>query len=125
MFAKERVRCVQSMLPKKIKQVPARQIRELVVSTEKMINLIRRKGGVYPVMSQRLIVTGRKIVLPSYLSRSYMYGVKVGTTNSIDNMRTFLALNLRLLNTTFTPCRDVSRAELLKSRRSLFQWTTT
>ena len=82
-FVKKRVRCVQSMLPKRIKRVPARLMRELVISTVKMINFIRGKGGVHPIMSPRLIVT------------SYIYGVKDGTTNSINNMRTFPALYLR------------------------------
>ena len=58
-FVKERVRCVRSMLPKRIKRVPARLMRELVISTVKMINSIRRKGGVHPVMSPRQIITGR------------------------------------------------------------------
>ena len=65
-FMKERVRCVRSIHPKKIKQIPARLMRELVVSTVKMINLIRRKGGVYTMMSPRQIVTGKKMVLPPY-----------------------------------------------------------
>ena len=83
-FVKERVRCVRSMLPTTTtKRIPARLMRELVVSTVKMINSIRRKGGVHPVMSPRLIDTGRKMVLPSYSPKSYVYGVKGGTTNSL------------------------------------------
>ena len=88
-FVKERIRCVRSMLPKKIKRIPAQLMRELVVSTVKMINSIRRKGGVHPVMSSGQIVTGRKMVLPSYPPVAFVYAVKGGTTNSIDNMRTF------------------------------------
>ena len=65
-FVKERVRCVRLMLPKKIKRISARLMRELVASTVKMINSIRRKGRVHPVMSPRLIVIGRKMVLPPY-----------------------------------------------------------
>ena len=38
---------------------------------------------------------GRKMVLPPYPPRSCIYGVKGGTTNSIDNLRTFPALYLR------------------------------
>ena len=49
----------------------------------------------YPVMSPRLMVSGTKMVLPPYPSGSYVYGVKGGTTNSIDNSRTFAALYLR------------------------------
>ena len=94
-FVKERVRCVRSMLPKEIEQIPARLMRELVVSTVKLINSIRKKGGAHPVMSPRLIVTGRKIVLPPYWPGSCVYAIKGGTTNSIDNMRTFLVLYLR------------------------------
>ena len=94
-FVKERVRCVRSMLPKRIKRVPARLMRELVVSIVKMINSIRREGGVHPIMSPRLIVTGMKMLLSLYPPGSYVYGVKGGTTNSIDNMRTFPALYLR------------------------------
>ena len=70
-------------------------MRELVVSTVKMINLIRRKGGVHPVMSPRQIVTGRRMVLPSFSPGSCVYTVKGGTTNSIYKMRTFVALYLR------------------------------
>ena len=75
--------------------MPTRLMRELVASTVKMINSIKRKGGVHPMMLPRLIVTGRKLVLPPYSSGSYVYGVKGGTTNSIDNVRTFSVLYLR------------------------------
>ena len=80
---------------KEDKQVPAQLMRELVVSTVKMINSIRRKGRVHLVMSPRLIVTKRKIVLPPYPPKSHVYGVKGGTTNNTDNWRTFPALYLR------------------------------
>ena len=46
-------------------------------------------------MSPRQIITGSKMVLPSYPPGSYVYAVKGGITNSIDNMRTFVALYLR------------------------------
>ena len=95
-FVKERVRCVRSMIPKKMKRIPARLMRELFVSTLKIINSIKRKGKVHPVISPRLIVTGKKMVLPPYRPELYVHGVKGGTTNSIDNMRTFLALYLCL-----------------------------
>ena len=93
-FVKERNRCVRLMLPKEIKRLPARLMRELVVSAVKMINSRRRKRGVHPVMSPREIVTGKRMVLPSYPPGAYMYSVKGRTTNSIDNMRTFAALYL-------------------------------
>ena len=70
-------------------------MRELVMSTVKMINSIRRKGGVHPVMSPRQVVTGRRMVLPPFPPGSCVYAVKGGTTNSIDKMRTFVALYLR------------------------------
>ena len=98
LFVKERVRCARLILPTEIKQMPAWLMRELVVSTVKMINLIRRKEGVHPAMSPRQIVTGRKMVLPLYPPGSCVYAVKGGTTNSIDNMRTFATLYLRLNN---------------------------
>ena len=94
-FVNERVRCVRSMLPKRIKRILARLMRELVVSTVMMVNSIRRKGGVHPVMSPRLIVTAMKIVLPPYPPGLYVYGDKGGTTNIIDNSRTIPALYLR------------------------------
>ena len=94
-FVKERVRCVRSMLPKRIKRVPTRLMRILVVSTVKMANSIKRKEGVHPVMFPRLIMTRTKRVLPPYPPGSYVYGVRGGTTNSIDNSRTFAALYLR------------------------------
>ena len=93
-FVKERVRCVRSMLPKEMKCIPTRLMRELVVSTVKMINSIRRKEGVHPVMSPRQIITGRRLVLPPYPPKSCVYAVKRGTTNSIDKGRTFVALYL-------------------------------
>ena len=82
------------MLLKKIKQISTRIMKELVVSAVKMINSIRGKGEVHPVISPRLIVTGRKMVLSSYPPGSYVHGVKGGSTNSIDNIRTFSALYL-------------------------------
>ena len=66
------------MLPKKIKRIPSHLIRDLVVSTIKMINLIKRKGGVHPVMSVRQVITGRKLVLPSYPPGAFVYAVKGG-----------------------------------------------
>ena len=77
------------MLPKKIKQILARLIRELVVSIVKMINSIRRKEGVHPVMLPRKIVTSRKLVLPLYPPRVFVYAIKGCTTDRIDNLRTF------------------------------------
>ena len=70
-------------------------MRELVMSTVKMINSIRRKGGVHPVMSSRQIITGRRMKLPPYPPGSCVYAVRGGTTNSVDNMRSFAALYLR------------------------------
>ena len=52
-FVKERIQCVRSMLPSQIIRIPSRLMRELIVSTVKMINSIRREGGVPPVMSPR------------------------------------------------------------------------
>ena len=56
-FIKERIRCVRSMMPKKIKKVPASLMKELVTSSVDMVNFIRRKGGVHPVMSAGQIIT--------------------------------------------------------------------
>ena len=83
---------------KRNKRIPTRLLGELVVSTAKMINLIKRKGGVDPVMLPRQIVTGRKMVMPPFPPGSYVYAVKGGTTNSIDKMRTIAAIYLRLNN---------------------------
>ena len=94
-FVKERIKCVRSMLPKEVKRISSRLMRKLVVSTVKFINSIRRKGGVYPLMSSRQIATGIKMVLPSYPPGAYIYAVKGGTTNNIENMKTFAALYLR------------------------------
>ena len=76
-------------------QMPTQLMRELVVSAVKMINSIRRKGGVHPVMSPRQIVEGGKTVLPSYPPGAFVYAVKGGATNCIDNLRTIDALYLR------------------------------
>ena len=83
------------MLPKKIKRIPSCLTRELVVSTIKMINSIRRKGGLHPVISSGQIVTGRKLVLPPYPPGAFVYAVKGDSSNSVDEMRTFDALYLR------------------------------
>ena len=47
------------------------------------------------MISQRQIVTGRKMVLPSSPPEVYVYAIKGGTTNSIDIMKTFAVLCLR------------------------------
>lgn len=70
-------------------------MRELIIFTIKMINSIKRKEGVHPVMSPRQIVTGRKLVLPPYPLGAVVYAVKGDSLNSIDEMRTFDALYLR------------------------------
>ena len=46
-------------------------------------------------MSSMQIGTGRKPVLPSYPPGAFVYAAKGGTTNSIDNMRTFEVLYLQ------------------------------
>ena len=94
-FVKERVRCVRSMLSNEIKRIPTQLMGDSVVSTVKIINLIRRKGGVHPVMSPRQIITGRRMVLPPYPPESCVYAVKGNTIKSIDKTRTFIALYLR------------------------------
>ena len=43
-FIKERIRCVRSMIPKEIKKILHKLIRELVFLTVKMVNSIRRPG---------------------------------------------------------------------------------
>ena len=83
------------MLSNRIKRIPARLMRELVMSKVKMINSIRRKGGVYPVMSPRQIITGIRMKLPPYLPGSCVFGIPGKTTNSVDNMRGFAVLYLR------------------------------
>ena len=94
-FVKERVRCVQSMLSKRIKRIPARLMRELVMATVKMINSIRRKGGVHPVISPNQSITGMRMKLPPYPPGSCVYAVPGITTNSLDNMRSFAGFYLR------------------------------
>ena len=94
-FVKERVRCVRSMLPRRIKRIPTRLMRELVMSTVKMMNSIRRKGGVHPVMSPRQIITERRMKLPLYPPGSCVYAVPEKTSNSLDKMRSFARLYLR------------------------------
>ena len=69
-------------------------MRELIISTIKMINSVRRKGGVHPVMSSRQIATGRKLVLPPYPPGAFVYAVKGDSSNSVDEMRSFYALYL-------------------------------
>jgi len=81
-------------MPMKIKKVPSTLMKKLVTSNVKMVNSIRRKGGVHPMMSTGQIVTGRKMVIPPYLPGSYVYAVYGIRTNSIDDMRTFDALYL-------------------------------
>ena len=94
-FVKERIQCIRSMLPSKIKRIPSRPMRELITSTIKMINSIRREGGEHPVMSPRQIVTGRKLILPPYPPGMMVYAVKGDSSNSIDEIRTFDTLYLR------------------------------
>ena len=45
-FIKERIRCVRSMMPRQVKKIPHKLMRELVFSTVKMVNSIRQPGGV-------------------------------------------------------------------------------
>ena len=77
------------MMPKKIKKVPSPLMKELVTSSVDMVNFIRRKRGVHPVMSAGQIVTRRKMVISPYPPGSYVYAVYGNNTNSIDDMRTF------------------------------------
>ena len=94
-FVKERVRCVRSLLPKEIKRIPTRLMRELVYCTVKIMNSIRRKGGVHPVMSSRQIIVGRKMKLPPFPPGSCVFAIPGPTSNSVDKMRSFASLYLR------------------------------
>ena len=60
-----------------------------------MINSIRRKGEVHPVMSSRQIIVGRRMKLPPYPPGSCVYAIPGRTTNSVDNLRSFASLYLR------------------------------
>ena len=80
---------------KEDKKVLPSLMKELFTSSVDVVNFIRRKGEVCPVMSAGQIVTGRKMVIPPYPPGSYVYAVYGNHTNSIDNMRTFDALYLR------------------------------
>ena len=86
---------MRSMLPSEIKRIPSRLMRELIVSTIKMINSIRREGGVHPVMSSSQIVAGRKLILPQCPPGAVVYAVKGDSSNNVDEMRTSDALYLR------------------------------
>ena len=83
------------MLPKEIKRIPTRLMRKLVMYTVQMINSIRRKGDVHPVMSPRHIITGRRMKLQPYPPGSCVFAIRGGTTNSVDHMRSFGTLYLR------------------------------
>ena len=83
-FVKERIRCVRSILPKKIKKISSCLMRELVIPIVKMINSIRKKGRAHPVMLSRQVVTGRKLVLPTYPPGVFVYAVKESLSNSVD-----------------------------------------
>ena len=87
-FIKERVRCIRSMLPKRIKKVPKKLMIEIVYATTKLVNSIRRKGGVHPVMSPRQIVTGRRLVIPPFPPGAFVYAVPGASISSVDKSRT-------------------------------------
>ena len=57
-FFKERVRSIQSETP--FKRYPKRFTIELMKRAVVLINSFRRKSGVYPVMSPRQILFGKK-----------------------------------------------------------------
>ena len=95
MFGKEIVRYVWSMLLKKRKQILTQLMRELVVSTMKMISSIRRRGRLHSVMSLGQIVLDRKLVLPFYPQETFVYTFTGGTTNCITNISTVDKLYLR------------------------------
>ena len=94
-FVKERIRCIRSMLPTRIKRIPKRLMMEIVYATITMMNSIHRKGGVHGTMSPRTIVTGKRLRIPPYPPGAFIYGVHGNSSNSIDKMRTFDALYLR------------------------------
>ena len=83
------------MMPREVKIIPHKLMRELVFSTVKMVNSIRRPGGVHPVMSARQIVTGRRMRLPPYPPGTCVYGVKGNTSSDVEEMRTFDGIYLR------------------------------
>ena len=84
------------MMPKAVKKIPHKLMRELVFSTVKMVNSIRRPRGVHPVMLARQIVTGRRMRLPPYPPGTCVYGVKGDTSSDVEVMQTFDGICLRL-----------------------------
>ena len=129
-FVKERIRCAQSMLPKRTKWISARLMRKLVVSTVKMINSIKRKGGVHSVMSPRQIVTGRKYF--PLIHQEHLYALSkvapkivLATWGSLIRYTCVLTMKeVDILYTTLLPYREAPHVELLRSTRNLFQWPT-
>lgn len=94
-FSKERVRCIRFMLPKRIKKVPKRLMIEIIYSTAKLVNLIRKKEGVYPMMSPKQIITCRRLVIPPLPPTSFVYAIPGGSISSVDKSRAFDSLYLR------------------------------
>ena len=60
-----------------------------------MANLIRKDGGVHPVMLPCQIVTGIGLLTSSYHPRSLTYAIRGKTLKRIDIMQLFDALYLR------------------------------
>jgi hypothetical protein len=128
-FIKERVRCIRSMLPKRIKKVPKKIMIEIVYATAKLVNLIRRKGEVHPVMSPRQIVTGRRLVIPPFPPGAFVYAVPGASISSVDKSRAFDTLYMRpneeggggTSYTTLRPCRGTQWDECMDRTRNQFQ----
>jgi hypothetical protein len=81
------------MLP--FKKIPKRLMMELIYTIVQLMNAIKRKGGVHPIMSSRQIVTGKKLIIPPYMPGALVYGVPGGSSNNTSKMRMFEALYLR------------------------------
>ena len=97
-FIKTRVRCIRSMIPTRVRRIPRRLMIEMVYAVFILITSIRRKGGVHPVMSPRQILTGEKLVVPTFPIGSFCYAIpenKDKTSSIVDKERSFDAIYLR------------------------------
>ena len=89
-FVKERVRSIQSETP--FKRYPKRFKIELMKRAVVLINSVRRKSGVHPVMSPRPILFGKKFKTPLCKIGELVMAYDTTSDNKTTTPRAFYAL---------------------------------
>ena len=91
-FVKERIRCIQceTSFTKFTKRLTIEMVKQVTI----LINSFRRKSGVYPVMSPRQLLLGKRFKTPLCKIGELVMAYDVTSNNMTARQRAFFALHI-------------------------------